>query len=97
MIWQYQVKSGSEEDFEKMYGPEGDWVQLFRLDSDYSQTMLLKDSSGRRIYQTLDFWNSKESYEGFYNKNEIEISRLDQIGDELTLSERLLGRFDSVN
>jgi len=97
VIWQYQVKPGCEEAFENMYGPNGDWVQLFQPSPEYSQTILLKESPGKRFYQTLDFWNSHDAYEHFYTKYESEISRLDQIGDELTVSEMLIGRFMTVN
>lgn len=96
VIWKYQVKAGCEEAFENMYGPQGDWVRLFQAHSGYSQTILLKESPEKPIYQTLDFWNSQEVYEEFYYDNEPEISRLDQNGDEFTLSEMLIGRFHTV-
>jgi len=31
-LWEYEVKPGCEERFEKVYGPEGDWAQPFRRD-----------------------------------------------------------------
>jgi hypothetical protein len=31
-LWEYEVKPGEEERFEKAYGPDGDWVRLFRSD-----------------------------------------------------------------
>jgi len=31
-LWEYEVKPGCEERFEKDYGPEGDWAQLLRRD-----------------------------------------------------------------
>ncbi len=97
IIWEYEVKMGSEEAFENMYGPSGDWAQLFNSDTEYSKTILLKDSPEKQIYLTLDFWNSELDYEDFYAKNESEISRLDGIGDQLTLSERLIGRFEMID
>jgi hypothetical protein len=33
VLWEYEVKPGSEKRFEKAYGPAGDWAQLFRTDS----------------------------------------------------------------
>jgi hypothetical protein len=27
-LWEFEVKSGCEELFEKAYGPEGEWVRL---------------------------------------------------------------------
>ena len=47
-LWEYEVKPGSEERFEKVYGPEGDWARLFQKDSHYHQTRLVRDVPWRR-------------------------------------------------
>jgi len=39
-LWEYEVKPGCEERFENAYGPNGDWVRLFRNDSHYHETRL---------------------------------------------------------
>jgi hypothetical protein len=62
-LWEYEVKPGGEERFEKAYGPEGDWVRLFRSDSRYHETRLVRDSFRRGVYLTMDFWQSREAYE----------------------------------
>src|SRR6266849_6566322 len=43
VLWEYEVKSGSEKQFEDVYGPAGDWARLFRTDSHYRETRLLCD------------------------------------------------------
>jgi hypothetical protein len=59
-LWEYEVKRGCEERFEKVYGPEGRWARLFRSDPDYQETRLLRDAAGGAIYVTLDFWNRRK-------------------------------------
>jgi len=64
-LWEYEVKPGCQERFEKVYSLEGDWPKLFRNDPDYQETRLLRDASRDAVYLTLDFWNSRRDYEHF--------------------------------
>jgi len=41
ILWEFEVKPGDESRFEKVYGPQGPWVQLFQRDSHFRQTQLL--------------------------------------------------------
>jgi Antibiotic biosynthesis monooxygenase len=93
-LWEYEVKPGCEERFEKVYGPDGDWAKLFRSDSNYQGTHLFRDLAGAAIYRTLDFWNNRESYERFLVDHASEYKGLDAVGERLTLRERRIGRFD---
>ena len=92
-LWEYEVKPGSEERFENVYGPAGDWVRLFRSDSQYIQTRLVKDSLRERVYLTMDFWESREGYEEFMLNHQEAYAILDAICQELTVRE---ARLDSV-
>src|SRR3979411_2418981 len=61
-LWEYEVKPGGEERFENAYGPAGDWVRLFRRDSHYHETRLVRDSFRPSVYLTMDFWESRPAY-----------------------------------
>ncbi len=95
-LWEYEVKRGSEERFEKVYGPAGEWVRLFRKDSDYRETRLLRDVLRREIYVTLDSWNSRKTYEEFMAANRAEYKRIDALGESLTIRERRMGWYELV-
>jgi heme-degrading monooxygenase HmoA len=95
-LWEYEVKPGCEKRFEKVYGPEGDWAKLFRTDPNYCETCLLQDPTGAAVYLTLDYWTSREAYEGFIKSHECEYKRLDALGEELTLQERRIGWYEAV-
>jgi hypothetical protein len=64
-LWEFEVKPGREETFEKVYGPDGDWAMLFRSDPHYRETRLVEDSFRRGVYLTMDLWQSRETYEKF--------------------------------
>lgn len=90
-LWEFEVKSGSEELFEKAYGPEGAWVRLFRRDARYRGTRLLRDVARERVYVTMDMWESQEAYEGFRAEFAGEYAELDAEYEEMTLSETQIG------
>jgi hypothetical protein len=43
ILWEFEVKPGSEERFEKAYGPNGQWVRLFQGDPHFRGTQLRRD------------------------------------------------------
>jgi heme-degrading monooxygenase HmoA len=93
ILWEFEVKPGEEQAFEKVYGPQGPWVQLFQHDPHFRQTQLLKDLSRPRIYLTLDFWESEHDYSHFKQINQEAYASLDQSTEKLTIRERNLGCF----
>lgn len=96
VLWEFDVKPGSEKRFESVYGPEGDWALLFRRDSTYQRTLLLRDPSRACTYVTCDFWETREAYESFRRANSHEYLALDRICEELTLAERRIGAFEQL-
>ncbi len=93
ILWEFEVKPGSEPAFERVYGPQGDWVLLFRSDPHYQMTRLLRDTSRPGIYCTMDFWDSAAAYENFKNIHREAYQALDRATQSLTLHERHLGSF----
>ena len=96
VLWEYKVKSGSEKQFEEVYGPAGDWARLFRTDSHYRETRLLRDPFRSNVYLTLDFWASRNSYEDFLTSHKVEYQSIDALGESLTTNERRLGAYELV-
>ncbi len=68
-LWEFDVKPGCDERFESIYGPDGDWAQLFRRDPAYQRTLLLRDPLHDRTYVTCDFWETRKAYEAFRQNN----------------------------
>ena len=95
-LWEYEVKPGCEERFENAYGPEGAWVQLFRSDTNYRETRLVRDAIRPAIYMTLDFWNSREAYEKFMAEHRSEYEAIDEATEHLTKNERRIGWYEPV-
>ena len=54
ILWRFRLRMGRESEFERAYGPSGEWALLFRRDDSYLGTELLRRSDDSREYLTLD-------------------------------------------
>ena len=96
IMWEFQVRSGREKRFEQVYGSDGDWARLFIQDESYIGTDLVHSLNGERTYMTLDFWRSRQAYDDFRKRQLAKYRTLDQQCEDLTESEREIGRFVRV-
>ena len=93
-IWEYDVKPEHQAIFETLYGPDGAWIELFKIDPNYIRTELFRDRSNPRRYVTVDRWRSKEAFSSFREKNLEKFDAIDNEGELYTLNEVNLGEFD---
>jgi heme-degrading monooxygenase HmoA len=95
-VWEFQVPPAMQPEFERHYGPDGTWVQLFRRSSGYLETLLLKDQSAPGRYVTVDRWRDEASFRAFRSAFSSPYERLDQECGRLTAGEHWLGAFTEV-
>lgn len=95
-VWSYAVRPGREEEFERAYGPAGPWAALFREESGYEGTELLRDASGSGRYATIDRWRSQEDWQRMRREHAEKFEAIDRECARLTLEENELGRFESL-
>jgi heme-degrading monooxygenase HmoA len=93
IIWQFDINPVSREVFERAYGPNGDWAQLFRRSPDYLDTQLLHDTANSDRYITLDRWRSADALAAFKAANLTDYEALDRRFEALTFSETHMGTF----
>jgi heme-degrading monooxygenase HmoA len=95
ILWQFQVKRGLEKEFEKVYGPEGSWADLFRASPAYRGTRLLLDASVPGHYFTMDFWDSQSAYDAFLSEKAAAYAEIDSRCESLTESDSNVGSFET--
>ena len=93
-VWEYRVRKGHTYTFERAYGPDGEWVQLFRRAPGYRRTELLRDRAEPLRYVTVDFWDSADAWGRFRREFASAFEEIDARCEEFTESEREIGRFD---
>lgn len=93
IVWEFHVPTGKRRAFEVAYGPEGDWVRLFKTGVGYIRTDLIRDLNSANRFLTLDYWRSLRDYEEFRKKNRDAYFAIDQKWESLTTKEAEIGRF----
>ena len=96
-VWAFIVSKSSVSEFEKCYGPNGDWANLFRKSTGYLKTQLFRDKTQPLRYLTIDHWQSEKEYSEFQSTFEAEYEELDRRYEALTTQETRIGTFTSVS
>ena len=95
-IWEYRIKPDAESAFREHYGPEGDWVRLFRKATGHIGTQLYQDREDPKRYVTVDRWESEQAFRNFRKRFATEFAELDKLCEGFTMSETPLGSFVDV-
>ena len=96
VLWEFEVKPGCEKQFERVYGPGGDWDLLFRRVPHHARSHLFRDTEKPRVYLTADYWLSRKSYQDFLSAQDVEYQALDSTAEELTENERHVGSYETL-
>lgn len=89
-VWQFEVAPDDVAEFERIYGADGPWVELFRRAPGYRSTCLIASDEQPSRYVTLDQWESRAHYDTFRRDFAEEFERLDQQCESLTVREKNL-------
>jgi heme-degrading monooxygenase HmoA len=63
LVFVYEVRE--TEEFERAYGPDGDWAAFFAGGAGYIGTELLRDVEHPGRYAAIDRWESRDAYNAF--------------------------------
>jgi len=95
-IWEYRVRPDRLDEYERAYGPEGEWATLFRRAPGFVRTELHRDRDDPLRFITIDCWETQAAWERFRADDAAEYEALDARCAALTTSEREIGRFSAV-
>lgn len=95
-MWEFTAKPEARAEFENFYGPDGEWVQLFRRSKGFLRTEFFRDRNTENRYVTLDYFTSKAAYQDFRRELQQEYEALDRRCDGLIESEREIGAFTAL-
>jgi heme-degrading monooxygenase HmoA len=91
------VRHERVDEFERIYGESGSWVELFQNGDGYLGTELLRNSSHLPHYITIDRWASATHYEAFLSQWKKEYEMLDTQCEGLTEQEKLVGNGETIS
>jgi heme-degrading monooxygenase HmoA len=95
-IWQFRVSSEKVDQFRAVYGPAGDWAQLFQRETGFLGTELLQSATHPNILLTVDRWDSAEAWAAFLRAWGEEYTALDHRCEKLTVAEWEIGTFEAL-
>jgi heme-degrading monooxygenase HmoA len=96
VVWSFRVRPERIRHFERIYGAEGDWAQLFSRSPGFIRTDLWRDPNVVGSYFTADYWRDPQDYDQLLRAHVGDYTRLDQESEALTLSEERIGGYELV-
>ncbi|HSJ71703.1 MAG TPA: antibiotic biosynthesis monooxygenase [Acidimicrobiia bacterium] len=82
-MWRYRIRPEHIAEFERAYGPDGEWAELFRRGDGYLGTELVRGATPGE-YATIDRWVSAEAHADFLDRWRDDYAALDRRTEVLT-------------
>jgi heme-degrading monooxygenase HmoA len=89
-VWEYDVLPSAVAEFERVYGAEGAWAQLFSSCDGFEGTELFASASTPGRYLTVDRFRDEASWRRFQAEQRTAYRELDAASEALTVAEREL-------
>jgi heme-degrading monooxygenase HmoA len=94
LVFVYDVRH--DEEFERVYGSDGDWARFFRAGQGYVGTEVLKDVEQPGRYLVVDRWESRDAYNAFVAEHREDYMRRVDETAYLYDQELRFGTFENV-
>lgn len=97
IVWQFEIKAGSEEQFEELYGVDGEWNAANRHSRSYLGTSFLRDQNRPSRYLVIEYWSEMVVSEQHKQYRRDDRRALDASRDALVHSVEPLGIFTALD
>ena len=97
VVWQFQVKAGQQDAFEKFYGADGEWTDIGRRSRSFLGSSFLRDQARDTHYLLIEYWSEMVVYEKHRSTADSDLKVLEQRRDELCESILPLGIFSALD
>jgi hypothetical protein len=97
ILWHFDIKPGSEGDFEQFYGAGGEWTAVNRHSRSYLGSSFLRDQTRASRYVVIEYWSEMLVYEEHRTYRRDEVARLDARRSELVAAVEPLGVFTALD
>ena len=97
IVWEFDVISGCETEFEQMYGAEGEWTAMNRHTRSYLGTSFLRDQNRQSRYLVIEYWSEMVVYEEHRTYRSDQIAALEARRTEIIKTVLPLGVFTALD
>ncbi len=94
-VWEYDVLEAAAADFERVYGADGAWSQLFSCSDGFEGTELFASVTTPGRYLTVDRFRDEAAWRRFQVEHGEAYLALDTESERLTVAERELAAPDA--
>ena len=78
VVWQFHIRPGSDEAFERFYGADGDWTKLSRRSRSFLGCSFLRDIAVEGRYLLVEYWGEMFVYEKHLADFDDEVQSLEE-------------------
>jgi quinol monooxygenase YgiN len=97
IVWQFDVRSGRNGEFEEFYGANGAWSSMNRHSRSYLGSSFLRDQTVSSRYLMVEYWSEMVIYERHLISQQQKIAELEALRDALVASVEPLGVFAALD
>jgi quinol monooxygenase YgiN len=97
VVWQFQVKPGSQKEFERFYGADGEWSQFGRRSRSFLGSSFLRDQARDTYYLLIEYWSEMVVYEQHRRSSVVDLRTLEERRDDLCESIVPLGIYSALD
>jgi hypothetical protein len=97
IVWQFNVRSGRNAEFEEFYGANGAWSSMNRHSRSFLGSSFMRDQNISSRYLMVEYWSEMLIYERHVVSQQQKIAELEALRDELIASMEALGVFTALD
>jgi len=97
IVWLFEVRPGSETEFERFYGADGEWTAINRYSRSYLGSSFLRDQTLKSRYLGIEYWSEMLVYEQHKAFRSDETAKLEARRHELVASVEPAGVFTALD
>ena len=97
IMWQFDVREGREQEFERLYGVDGEWTALNRQTRSYLGSSFLRDQNQSSRYLLIEYWSEMLVYEQHRSSRSEMIDRIEARRAELLDRVEALGIYSALD
>jgi hypothetical protein len=97
VVWQFTIHDNTAEEFERLYGADGDWTQLSRRSRSFLGSSFLKDVAAPTRYLLVEYWSEMVVYERHLADFRNEMASLEERRRTMAISVESLGVFSALD
>ena len=97
IVWQFDVRSGRETEFEQFYGADGEWTAMNRHSRSYLGSSFLRDQANTSRYLVIEYWSEMIVYEQHRTSRSAIIESIEKRRAELVDAVEPLGIYTALD